>query len=187
MPPLATAVVPKNLLTITLPVVVTDHSVPYRGESLLGLSVPTPVPHAAQKLMRDMIKKNAFRFEYLLGDAAKKPIPLPVRKHLPKPAGKMMKKNVVVVAKTFKGHKLIEEPSGMWFVQMTWLLDGGTRLQVQDGKLLDMVEGALSDGWGEGVEQFTHGPVIDDTVDETVGRRFSFNLTTLGGGKLWEY
>jgi hypothetical protein len=184
------SVVPKNLLTVTLPVVVVDHSASGAArESVVGLSVPTPVPNAAQKLMRAMIEKNEFQFEHLFG---LKPRALPVRKHLPsssarKGVGVGRWRSKSIVAKSFKGYKLIEEPDHMWFVQLTWLLEGGTRLEIDDGKLLRMIEGALSDGWGEGVEQFTHGPIIDATVDKSVGRRFSFTLTTLGGGKLWEY
>lgn len=69
-------------------------------------------------------------------------------------------------------------------------------------RLATEIEGQLSDGWGEGVEQIRFGPVVkcDDDgeqcrpcsssssssrtgLTESDDGRYSFNLTTLGDGR----
>lgn len=181
------AAFPSRFLTITLPVVVTDSQAPppKQESSMLGLSIPRPVPEAAKHLTRYMINNNSFSFGDVLGSGI-----LPTRgggygllaRWFTRCLGRPEEQPVCT--HVFAGLRLIEEPSGLWFVELTWNIRGGTRLDIHDGKLIRMIEGSISDGWGEATEQLTYGPLVNI---ETFERRFSLTLTTLGGGRVWPY
>ena len=100
--------------------------------------------------------------------------------------------------------RLVEGAGGRWAVMTLWdVACAPSRVDVR--RLAEDVHGQLSDGWGEGVEQFRFGPrvVCDDEENgcrPAVGRaersrdlstsgRYAFNLTLAAsrgsGGPTW--
>ena len=144
---------------------------------LLGLSRQSAVPPAAAAILRRRIRSNDFQFEFLLDG-----IPL-------MGGGRSRAK--------LHSFELIEK-GPKWWVELRWRVAADERVSVN--ALRDELWGQLSDGWGEGVEQFRFGPVVDCLDDDyqdcrvpasaarrrelekavDLNGRFAFNLTTYG-------
>jgi hypothetical protein len=170
-------------LHAVLPVVLDDRLGERSRWAGRGLSHATHVPADARVLLRRRILKNEFEFERVLSV-----LPTKLKKGFF--GGK---KNVPV---TLTGFRLLER-GPWWAIDLTWTLPVAAA-DVDEAACGRALSGSLSDGWGEGVEQFRFGPLVvcaDDndtacrlatskesaSLQLDLDGRYAFNLTTLGG------
>lgn len=128
-----------------------------------GPSSIRTVPPAAAALLKRRIKSDDFDFGGILYNG----VPLilyPTKRNILKMLGSFFSasKNATKhVPAEFLSTKLIEGASGKWRVELRWEVSIPEGREVDLNELRREIEGQLSDGWGEGVEQFRFGPVVD--------------------------
>jgi hypothetical protein len=184
-----------GVIKITLQVVV-DDLLGGRWDNQGVAIMPTRIPsnRDVRKMLRRRISNNDFEFHLLLSR-------IPLRG----------KKRPVYVPLAMKDYRLIETKDA-WYVETEWMFsDSRTKENEEDGiafprsivddpQLLSDLFSQLSDGWGEGVSQFSFGPCVrcEDTEekkcvldrpfreynesdgDYSVMGQFMFNLTAIG-------
>lgn len=156
-----------------------------------GLSHPSGVPPPdARALLRRRIKKNDFGFEHLA-----ETVPLVAGPSRRRSWWWWQEQERSAVAR-LAHYELIERANG-WAVELRWAVDRGAA-EVDLAAFKAELAGQLSDGWGEGVEQFRFGPLVVCELDDyrqcrpakrselhglqpDLDGRYAFNLTTVRG------
>jgi len=181
-----------------LPIVLDDRLGARSVSAGRGLSHATVVPEACRAMVRRMVRDNVFGFESLLTE-------VPLRRSSSTDRGSWFswggRKGHHCKA-TLASVRLVEGAQGRWAMAMEWVLPIKSASDVDVAALIGELEGQLSDGWGEGVEQVRFGELVvcDDEegkgscrrarrgeaagLQEDVDGRYSFNLTTVGAAAL---
>ncbi len=184
-----------------LPIVLDDRLGARSVSAGRGLSHATVVPEAARATVRRMVRDNVFGFESLLTE-------VPLRRSSTDRGawflwGRRKGHHRKAAAAALASVRLVEGARGGWAMALEWVLPSvESASDVDIAALTGELEGQLSDGWGEGVEQFRFGELVicDDEegkgscrrarrgeaagLDEDVDGRYSFNLTTVGAAAL---
>jgi hypothetical protein len=165
-----------------------------------GVSGATKVPPEARSLVRRRISGNDFSFEFL----AVHGVILKALNTKKTWFGLGRPKSAYAPVTKFE-YKLVEHKSGYWSIDLVWHVGDGIAPDAIDlDAFRAYLDGQLSDGWGEGVQQLRFGPitVCDDPDDSATCRlaapgervdldgdrlevdldgRYAFNLTTFAG------
>lgn len=137
-----------------------------------GRSSRTVTPDAAP-ILRRRIKSDDFQFGHILING----VPL-APEASPSDGGLFRRlfgyknnKARDTVPATLGSIQLIEGAAGKWRVELRWAVSIPEGREVDATALRAEVDGQLSDGWGEGVEQFRFGPVVECDGDYERCRR----------------
>lgn len=180
-------------LTAVLPISLDDRCVRQRARDRIR------VPHAAQSLVRRLVKRNAFKFEGISFDDG-----VPLKRSLIERLFGTDAKNSKKTSVRLAAYELVEKPHGRWSVQLSWLVRGASASEVDlDGvrRHLDghFVQGLRSPsgliyGWGWRLEDERFGPMTacnddgkcrvirmsDIKHENDVDGQFAFNLSIEG-------
>lgn len=152
------------------------------------------VPEAARPLLRNLVRKNEFRFESLTFYDG---VPLVARGTEPGIFARLFgRARKETRPATFLSYRLLERAGGKWAVEMVWQVEGVVRGDIDMPGVKEYLAGQLSDGWGEGVEQVRFGPLVmcdgqncqkalpkevkQHSLQVDLDGQYSFNLTMDG-------
>lgn len=190
---------PSWCLRVCLPVAVHDRLLRGKAnQSQLGRSLPSEVPATGglRRWLEDAVRRNRLPGNNTFDDLLTS---VPIGKtwlkvYAPKADRKRTSVAAGLVKRSlhFQGH--------LAFVVLEYRISEFSRLALDDVALLAHLQGQLSDGWGDGVSQFSFGPRVvqgrgdrfapvpgsttdydeEKETDPDVMGRYSFNLTIVG-------